>query len=403
MEYISVKEAAARWGIDPSNIGKLARKGRIDGAKIVGRNWLIPSNAPKPLDGRTRQAKSASAQIAFRFPLFANFEKDDFVPPLTPEEAELYCAQKDFFICNFQEAKSRFEQLTRNAGNIYVKICAHFFMCILSAVYDPGISWDYYYGSMNLLLSQDFPYKQEMKLLPLWLDIIIGQFMKILNQNDCEPQYEYHPSAWNMHLFLSSFQYFANKFVNSDPQNIRLFETMCLIMERDGYYVEAQEMHLGLFAFDNYLEKEAAAEYHLRKLIDIAYRHDLYYVVADTITYYSEAVNNVLSEYPAAFAERIRREGRAIYEAFSAFSEKVEKSNVYSILSQNDFRLVFYAIKGYTNKQIAGILDISERTVTNRYNAIYDKMGIDGKQELVAVMKGVFGDGSRFRETTNKI
>lgn len=57
MDYISVKETAKLWGIDSSRIGRLARAGRIEGAKLVGRNWLIPKNAVKPSDKRTNAAK----------------------------------------------------------------------------------------------------------------------------------------------------------------------------------------------------------------------------------------------------------------------------------------------------------------------------------------------------------
>lgn len=52
MDYISIKEASEKWKISDSRIRVLCREGRIEGAMKIGKNWAIPSNATKPIDGR---------------------------------------------------------------------------------------------------------------------------------------------------------------------------------------------------------------------------------------------------------------------------------------------------------------------------------------------------------------
>lgn len=52
MDYISIKEATEKWGISDSRVRVLCREGRIEGAVKIGRNWAIPSNVAKPIDGR---------------------------------------------------------------------------------------------------------------------------------------------------------------------------------------------------------------------------------------------------------------------------------------------------------------------------------------------------------------
>ena len=52
MKYIDVKEAAAKWGISDRRIRILCAEGRIDGAIKLGWSWTIPSDTPKPRDGR---------------------------------------------------------------------------------------------------------------------------------------------------------------------------------------------------------------------------------------------------------------------------------------------------------------------------------------------------------------
>lgn len=44
--------------------------------------------------------------------------------------------------------------------------------------------------------------------------------------------------------------------------------------------------------------------------------------------------------------------------------------------------------QGHTNKQIAGMLYISEGTVKNYISSIYDKTGVHDRARLVALMNG---------------
>lgn len=63
MEFITVREASARWGISERLVQKLCSQGRIDGAEKFGGSWSIPASAHKPMDPRrVDSAPSASAR-----------------------------------------------------------------------------------------------------------------------------------------------------------------------------------------------------------------------------------------------------------------------------------------------------------------------------------------------------
>ena len=57
MDYVGAKEAAAKWGITQRRVEVLCSTGRIQGVERIGRTWLIPKNADKPIDGRTKASK----------------------------------------------------------------------------------------------------------------------------------------------------------------------------------------------------------------------------------------------------------------------------------------------------------------------------------------------------------
>lgn len=52
--YISVNDAATKFNISKRRVQILCKQGRISGANMVSGVWLIPENAPKPVDGRRK-------------------------------------------------------------------------------------------------------------------------------------------------------------------------------------------------------------------------------------------------------------------------------------------------------------------------------------------------------------
>ena len=46
--YITVQEAAQKWGITPRQVQILCKEERIIGATRMSRIWVIPENAEKP-------------------------------------------------------------------------------------------------------------------------------------------------------------------------------------------------------------------------------------------------------------------------------------------------------------------------------------------------------------------
>lgn len=52
LEYITIKEASEKWNISIRRVQVLCRQERIPGARKFGRDWAIPNDAEKPVDGR---------------------------------------------------------------------------------------------------------------------------------------------------------------------------------------------------------------------------------------------------------------------------------------------------------------------------------------------------------------
>ena len=58
MDYMTIKEASEKWGISARQINYYCSAGRIPGAVKMATLWLIPKDAKKPVDGRTKQGRA---------------------------------------------------------------------------------------------------------------------------------------------------------------------------------------------------------------------------------------------------------------------------------------------------------------------------------------------------------
>ena len=56
-EYMTIKQAAQKWGIGERRINTLCQEGRIEGAVKFGKSWAIPADAKKPIDQRTKTGR----------------------------------------------------------------------------------------------------------------------------------------------------------------------------------------------------------------------------------------------------------------------------------------------------------------------------------------------------------
>jgi len=61
--FMTVKQAAEKWGISDRRIRVLCAEGKMPGAYQEGRGWKIPYDAQKPADGRYKSKESIFSQI----------------------------------------------------------------------------------------------------------------------------------------------------------------------------------------------------------------------------------------------------------------------------------------------------------------------------------------------------
>lgn len=64
MEFMTIQEAANKWGISSRRIQVLCSEGRLPGAIKFGRQWAIPTDVEKPNDARIKSGKYIKGDTA---------------------------------------------------------------------------------------------------------------------------------------------------------------------------------------------------------------------------------------------------------------------------------------------------------------------------------------------------
>lgn len=54
MEFMTTRDTAIQWGLTNRMIQYYCKEGKIKGAFKIGTMWLVPKNAERPSDGRTK-------------------------------------------------------------------------------------------------------------------------------------------------------------------------------------------------------------------------------------------------------------------------------------------------------------------------------------------------------------
>jgi len=384
MKYLSTAEASGRWGISTQRITILAKEGRIPGATQIGMRWLIPEDATKPIDGRTKAVKpSLSNEPYFRYPTFEGREIRSISPPLSQEEIQLKEAMESFHACRFEEAVRLLGDLPERTEDRYLRINALRLAGICSVLTCDSERFLDCYGKLTNELQQDFPRKCEMQSLIHELDALLGDSSYFAEEFRIETGYKYHESYLPHLAALCTISLFFSNRKGLSREFMKSYEVNCAIFDTTENYLDSQTMHLYLGCVYAMQGEEADAKIHLHRALETAEKYGLYYGIATEFYYMENAFSPALHDFSEKFVSRLRACSDDIHRRYKKFMEVTRRNSIFTLLRHKEYIFVLYAGQGLTNKEVAEKLQLSERTVSKRYGEIYNMFSIKNKQELV--------------------
>jgi len=382
MEYVSTKEMATKWGISQTRVFMLAREGKIEGSIQVGSRWLIPKAAEKPKDGRLKQQINNSiSQDNFRYFMFDFKKPNEFYPPLSKDETLIQKACNLFHLCEFEKSEKILLSIDFDKANIYNRIFILFCKCmvfiLLGKIYEFKIS----YENLNVELQKNFPRKKELSILPYEINGILGATSYFINDFKIDSNYSYHTSFLPHLTYLSIISLVFSKSTFSEKDLIA-YEIASAYVDKTTYYADSQTIHCYLGIIYGLMNKPNDMRLHIEKSLQLGIDYNLFWLPSLVLFYYKQMMEPILKNFSIYFYNKITFLSKDINKRFNLFMTKISHNNFYTILLSNDYIYVFYAIQGYTNKQVADILSTSESYVNNKYSKIYQRLNISNKKEL---------------------
>lgn len=391
MEYITTKEASARWNISTIRITVLANEGRIPGAQRLGKRWLIPATATKPQElkpNHTNKAKNeTTAKDDFSFPLY-HFRPDwSYIieDKLTHQDRQLLEAETAVLECRFNDAYPILENIMQSPDNVTTEIGCLWNAGICCIALNKPEDFSKIFFRLQLIMADNFPHRDDL--------MVIFDSLKTYTENltTAANEYKYnidiHNQCLPMEGLLAGYTQLTKEAIEPNSTDISLLELNLRFIKNTGAVVVAEFLHLymvGIYYLRNDLLK---AEKHAKTAVKIAYENKYYFPLATYYRYLIPVLTPVIEEYPEDFRNHCNELISKYDENLAAFLSSTGEYNILSNLKEKDFPYIYAILMDLSNNEIAKRMNVSSTTIKRRFEAIFKKLNVRSKKELKDFLK----------------
>ena len=408
MEYITVSEAAKKWGVSSRRVQMLCNEERIKGAVRFGPIWKIPSTAVLP------NAKNKTEDPHLPMPRKSPFL--DMTDLYNKEGGADECAE---MLINQPEAHALFEaQIAFRRGEIEkVYEQARYFLNAHSGFYailGGGMLlaqcaiWrgDLYLWKEAKQHICEAPCKDahDRELVSLALAIIDSsiydnkgypEWFKLGNFEELPG--DAHPAAkvfYIKYLYMAAYSIATKQIKLEGVEGLALMRMLPNTIEP----MISQAVIDNTILPEMYLRMSCAVAYynsgntdrailHMDKAVRLALADGMYGFLAEYLRHFEKLLEQRIALQDES-AVLIVRSLYAVYSiGWTRLSSQVrEKANVVVTLDENERQIVKLCAFGYTNKEIAAMLYTSESTISHAITRILNKTGLLNKKEFAFII-----------------
>lgn len=385
MEYITTKEASAKWGITTARITILAKEGRIPGIRRVGRNWLIPTNAAKPPELKanhsgTPRKEQKPNDVFFPFYHFRPDWNEAKEAELTEQQRSLLLAETAVLECRCTDALPVLEGILRAPDDIYIEIGSlwHATMCCIAL--NRFEDFSRLYLRIQLLFSQDFPHRDDLAIMLDALKTYVDT-MDSSVKNTAIPT-NIHHQMLPMACILKGYLLLARETMKPGSADTALLELNLHFLETTTAAVAVEMVHCHLLGIYSLRQNAAEAERHAKAIVKIAYENKIYSPLISYYGYNVPAFAPVLAEYPEEFQKLCIDLSSQYEKNYSSFISSLNEKAALSKINEAELPYVFTIMMGLSNSSIAKKLGVHPQTVNNKITKLCKKLGVKDKKEL---------------------
>lgn len=410
-KYIKIEEAASRWGVTERRVQALCAGNKIDGAVFLGREWMIPAGAQKPIDGRTkagRLKKDEDMPLPRKTPFL--YMSNLYHTPGTADEVGKSLSYNHeaqvLFEAEVAYSRGDIDTVYRSASYLLGKHSGFYavlsagMLLAMCAIWKGDIAmWrkakihiseapaksDYDRDAMQLAISAVDIMLYNVESFPEWFKM--GCFEPL--HKDAFPAAKVYYAKY---LYAAGYAVATGTLKLEGVQGLSLMAMVPNTVEPLISWANANETVMS----EIYLRLTCAAVYHnsgrdgeavrhIDRAIALALPDKLYGTLAE----YCRALDSLIEKRLLPVDPDAWTEVKALYkiynEGWSRLSGAVRGKTVLTTLAPKQREVAKLAAFGMTNKEIAAKLDMSLSGVKQALTAISEKTGV-GRSQFAAFL-----------------
>ena len=410
-DYMTIAEASERWGISQRQVQHLCTLGSVEGAVKFGRAWIIPKNANKPVDGRTKAARAeldADMPLPRKTPFL--YMSDLYNTPGTADEvgASLSYHHEAQVLFEAEVAYSRGEiDKVYDIANYLLSRHSDFY-AVLSAgmLLAQCAIWkgDIHMWHRAKVHIAEAPAKNDldrdaMQLAISAVNIMIynvENFPDWFKKGRFEPIHkDAYPAAkvyYAKYLYALGYAVAMGLVKVDGTQGLYIMSVISFSVEPMIAWARANntvmsEIYLRLTCAAIYHNcgKDEDAIYHIDKAIELALPDKLYGVLAE----YCRALNTLMEKRLSIMDADAWGEVKMLYkiynEGWSKLSGTVRGKTILTTLSDKEREVAKLAAFGLSNQEIADSLHLSLSVVKQAVRIVSEKSGMS-RSDFAAIL-----------------
>ena len=411
MEYYKISEIAALWGLSERGVQAMCASGRIEGATRFGRSWMIPRDAKKPRDGRTREGVAALNEdmpLPRKTPFL--YMSDLYSTPGTADavgESLAYHHEAEvLFRAEVAYSRGDVDRVYESASYLLKKHSGFYAVLSAGMLLAQCAVWK---GDLDMwrkakIHIAEAPAKSDldreaMQLAISAVDIMVynvESFPAWFKKGNFDPVHkDSYPAAsvyYAKYLYALGYAVAMGLVRVEGTQGLYIMSVISYTVEPLISYARVSgsvmsEIYLRLTAAAIYHNcgKDEDAAYHVDKAIVLALPDRLYGVLAE----YCRALDTLMERRLSAIDREAWGEVKKLYkvynEGWSRLSGAVRGRKILTTLSDKEREVAKLAAFGMSNQEIADKLHISLSSVKQAVRIAMEKSGMS-RSEFAAFL-----------------
>lgn len=409
---MTVREAAEKWQISVRRVQDLCRGGRVMGAVLFGKNWMIPADAARPKDARSRAVR-AQKEIPMPLPRKSpNLVMTDlYYAPGCGEKASAALQNnppaKLLFDAWLAYSRGEIDRAYQGARALldekysFYTIAGAIMLLSMCAIWRGDLElWNEARKYISRVPCRRESDREFLSLVLTAADSSVFEYNSYpdwFERGNFEVLHpDTHPLAkvfYAQYLYMVAYAVASKQLMVEGVERLSLMgmipntiEVMVTQAVVDKTVIP--EIHLRMWcatAYHNVGKRELAIE-HIDKAIALAVPDKLYGVLATHWRPLDQLLGDRLALVDPAAVKPVMELHRSFFAGQSHLGGILRNRQIAVHLTPREREIAKLAAFGMTNKTIAKTLGISDSTVKSTVQNIMQKTGLNNRDEFVMIL-----------------